>query len=459
MGNEARASTDRALPDDIRDLALEDGLPAGTERRQKGDELQEKAIALAKDRQNIFLTGKAGTGKSWTTRRIVEYFRNEAITTHVTAPTGVAAINVGGETIHKWGNFQKGEYYSDFNKMMSEETRETIEETKVLLIDEISMVDGHFLDVLECIVAIIRCYSEVRDRLKAIQDEADNIVNHHVLEMRWSTTPDGLADIPPWGGIQLIVIGDFFQLPPVPNSSRRCSGDDGRCGNAIEENDELCEEESDLLIGRQGSYAFQSHSWQKSEMHTIELETVHRQTNRNDGLFELLNDMREGKTSDLRSPRHSAALSALRNPLPLRSDGIVPTRLHARNRDVDAVNRNKLAGLEGEEILFVSIDEVIFDQKYKSKVIKKYGLECLTGLPFLFGSVEAPPVPEALQQARNGLAELEEKKREAQSDRRLRGLDCHASRLDDSKRESGDSRERRNSQFHHQCLLDSEVYG
>lgn len=107
---------------------------------ETGDELQKKALALAASGQNIFLTGKAGTGKSWTTRKIVDNCRHENQVIHVTAPTGIAAINVNGITIHAWGGFGLGEYYTDFDKMMDPTVMEKIRKTDVLLIEEISMV-------------------------------------------------------------------------------------------------------------------------------------------------------------------------------------------------------------------------------------------------------------------------------------------------------------------------------
>ena len=80
------------------------------------------------------------TGKSWTTRKIVDNCRHENQVIHVTAPTGIAAINVNGITIHAWGGFGLGEYYTDFDKMMDPTVMEKIRKTDVLLIEEISMV-------------------------------------------------------------------------------------------------------------------------------------------------------------------------------------------------------------------------------------------------------------------------------------------------------------------------------
>merc|ERR1712194_954755 len=117
---------------------------------------------------------------------------------------------------------------------MSKNIREKIRKTDSLLIDEISMLDGHLFDTLECMVSIIRCYDDVKDQVEAIksknrntgeeaggqseQDIETSIMSQLMLELRWKLPRDdvnGLGDIPAWGGMQLIVVGDFFQLPPV----------------------------------------------------------------------------------------------------------------------------------------------------------------------------------------------------------------------------------------------------
>lgn len=128
----------------------------------------------------------------------------------MTAPTGIAAINVGGMTIHSWGRFRLGEYYEDFNNMMSKETMYKIGSADALLIDEISMLDGHLFDVLECMIAIIRCYEKVADKISKIKHAAysgNTIMSQTMLDLRWDSVSEyGLGDIPAFGGMQLIVV-------------------------------------------------------------------------------------------------------------------------------------------------------------------------------------------------------------------------------------------------------------
>lgn len=286
---------------------------------------------------------------------------------HVTAPTGIAAINVGGMTIHHWGRFRLGEYYSDFNNMFSEETREKIRNTDALLIDEISMLDGHLFDVLECMITIIRCYDNVKDRLKSITIGDDNIINETVLRMRWDTySENGLGDVPPFGGMQVIVVGDFYQLSPIANGVDEKMDNNGKTTG---------ESEYDLKIGRQGSYAFESNAWYHASFQTVELAKVHRQED--SSLFELLNDMREGK--DLSN--HASTVAALQAPLPPRDDGLIATELHSKNYIVKRKNKDELDKLPGKSDDFVSFDEVELDDEYITKILN------INNLPPLSSSV------------------------------------------------------------------------
>ena len=430
--------------------SLDIGGNSSQPERQKGDEMQEKAIRLAESGANIFLTGKAGTGKSWTTKQMVDTLRlgkyehigegdNSQRTSkrwkrgkvvHVTAPTGMAAINIDGTTIHRWGGFGKGEYYSDFDRMFSKKNRGRICKTDVLVLDEVSMVSGHLFDVLECMVAIIRSYKHVKDRLKELRDNARkrsnalsplNVdvavgdvgsdgeggismnINRYVLDMRWEDPSEGgLGDLPPWGGLQLILIGDFAQLPPVPNRSS------GHCDVSSDVIDEvLVDDEVFAKVGRQGTYAFQSRAWTRSNLSVIELVTVHRQV-QDDGLLEFLNNMREGKR-DL-AATHGSVISALCAPLPRRDDGIIPTELHSRNADVDEKNQKELIKLETRGHEFTSRDEIKLHERYKSRLLRKHELDQVAHIPHLWSCVDPLIYPQSYKDAKEEISALETKK-------------------------------------------------
>jgi len=385
-----------------------------------GDELQSKALKLVQDGKNLFLTGKAGTGKSWTTRRIVNELNRKNKQVHVTAPTGIAAVNVGGCTIHSWAGFGLGEYYAHFDKMMDRTIREKIRMTDALIIDEISMLDGHLFDIIECMVSIIRYYNNVSDRVKIIKEDnkrntlftndeddgVNSLVSPYMLEMRWKSPDEGgLGDIPPWGDLQIILVGDFYQLAPVPNSSQKLHS---RMNDDSENDSILREINCASKVGLQGCYAFESRAWPRSDLVPIELQNVYRQAD-SDGLFELLNSIRVGDL-DLEY-KHDSALKDLQATLPMRSDGIIPTQLHSRNIDVDESNKLEFKKLPGPSYISFSLDEIQFSHEYKSKLLRKYKIDHISHMPYLFSHVEETPPPIILLEARAKVESLDIKRK------------------------------------------------
>ena len=187
-------------------------------------------------RENIFLTGAAGTGKSFLLRHIIqELERRHPGGVAVTAPTGIAASHVGGTTIHSWAGIGLGKGSLDTlrSKVMGNAaacarwTRAT-----VLLLDEASMLDSNLLDALDAIG-------------RAVRGDA------------------GRA----FGGLQLVFCGDFFQLPPVS-------------------------------LGQYGArFAFQSNAWRAAAVRTVELRTIVRQQG-DQSFIGLLAPIRVGVCSD-----------------------------------------------------------------------------------------------------------------------------------------------------------------
>lgn len=399
------------------DLVLEDKATASC------DPLQQEAIDAAAQGHNLFLTGKAGTGKSWVTKRIVESLGNKWWKSiHVVAPTGIAAINIDGMTINAWGNFGLGDTYAAFDNMMASDVAQKIRTADCLLIDEISMLHGHVFDVLECMISIIRSYSKAKDRVANIRRTnkerpqapqqatgGTSTMSLSLLRQRWKPETDGgLGDILPWSGLQIIVVGDFYQLPPVggstgsPHKRRRTGEGSFRSSNEMQEQ----ELHPDLLVGRGSFYAFQGYAWDKTNFRIVELTNVRRQS-QSDGLFNLLNDMREGAPN--LEQNHRETIRALRNPLPLRDDGIVPTELHSRNVSVDRRNKEELGRLKGDDRIFQAKDEVLLSPEYKKKLLKKYNLEELAAMPCLWACVELPDPSLELLHARKEKKRLDEK--------------------------------------------------
>ena len=212
----------------------------------------------------------------------------------VTAATGIAATHISGTTLHSFAGCGIPQTMADFLKMNSTAAAARWRAVEVLLIDEVSMISA------ELFTAIERGARSVR------------------------------SSAAPWGGVQLVVCGDFFQLPPIER--RPAPG-----------------LPKDAFMNR--GFAFQSPCWLRCDMQEVILTKVFRQAD--EEFVGILNDLREGRGQN--------ALSVLQRrcmrPLPS-SDGIIPTELYARNADVDAVNSNELARLDFELVEQQSQDSV-----------------------------------------------------------------------------------------------------
>lgn len=277
----------------------------GREQADENEEEDEEEEVLSPEQRrvldailggkSIFFTGPAGTGKSLILKRLSEELekRNRLATTYFTATTGIAALNIGGTTLHKFVGF--GLLKESAEKLvekiqrggMSSFTRSRWLQTRLLVIDEISMLSGPTLDKIDAIAKEVRR----NDR--------------------------------PFGGIQVVFCGDFFQLPPVAKGNMR------------------------------GEYVFDSKSWEDTVEEIIVLKTVFRQ--KSDPLFvDLLNKIRKGEVPEnmaeiLEQTRAGTGADD--------DDGIVPTKLFARNDDVNAMNDQQLSALPGEEVVYKSVDQ------------------------------------------------------------------------------------------------------
>ena len=182
------------------------------------DEQRSVLNLVAEQQRSVFFTGSAGTGKSVLLRETIKVLRQkykrEVDRVAVTASTGLAACNVGGVTLHSFAGIGLGkEAVPELVKKIkrNQKAKARWMRTKVLIIDEISMVDGDLFDKLEAIARSIRNNGR------------------------------------PFGGIQLVITGDFFQLPPVPD------------------------------YGRVSKFSFDAATWNTSIEHTIGLTQVFRQ--------------------------------------------------------------------------------------------------------------------------------------------------------------------------------------
>ena len=246
---------------------------------------QTLALEIMLSGENVFLTGAAGSGKTFTLNQFIKLAKNSGKKVSVTATTGLAATHLGGNTIHAWSgigiyDYLSKKFFEKFPKMRAE----IIKNTDILVIDEISMLHDFRLDMVEEICRTIR------------QNDK------------------------PFGGIQVILCGDFFQLPPI-----------NRAG------------------GRTGGFAIHSNAWKLAEFTICYLEENHRQ--KNDELSKILNALR---ADDLRRKHAQSLLDRIDIEPNFESDDFSKnlTELHTTNIDVDKINEQKLAELEGEEFHF-----------------------------------------------------------------------------------------------------------
>lgn len=243
---------------------------------------QQLALGIMLAGHHVFLTGAAGSGKTYVLNQLIRLAKHEGKYVSVTATTGLAATHLGGTTIHSWSGIGiHDELPGNFADSLSKGRREIIEKTDVLIIDEISMLHDYRLDMV---------------------DEACRLVRKE---------PDL-----PFGGIQVIMSGDLFQLPPI-----------NRAG------------------AREGGFVVNSRAWAEMEPTICYLSEQHRQTD-GDTLHDILNAFRLG---DVRR-RHVEALLARTEAAP--DPGHELTELHTVNVDVDAINRRRLDELEGDEVSF-----------------------------------------------------------------------------------------------------------
>jgi len=246
-----------------------------------------EALRLMEDTdKNIFITGKAGTGKSTLLSWFCRVSRKAPV---ILAPTGVAALNVKGQTIHNFFNF-----YVDVTpekirrKKNKPRNAKLYQKLRCLVIDEISMVRA---DLMDCIDAFLRRYG-----------------------------PDPARE---FGGVQMILIGDLYQLPPVVTSAER----------------ELFSSHYD------SPYFFSAHALKNHALAQIELEKIYRQKDRE--FVALLNKIRNNSADENDLAHLNSRLGTSPLPAPAAQKGFSIT-LTTTNALADQVNETHLAALKGE---------------------------------------------------------------------------------------------------------------
>ncbi|MDP3997331.1 MAG: PIF1 family DEAD/DEAH box helicase [Candidatus Andersenbacteria bacterium] len=244
---------------------------------------QQEAFVILKTGACVFLTGEPGSGKTHTIRQYVDYLKRAKIETAVTASTGIAATHIGGVTIHSWSGIgiKKNISEYDLDRLASNERlSKRIVRTKVLIIDEISMLDADTLDSVERMCRAVKANKE------------------------------------PFGGLQVVLVGDFFQLPPVAKFNEPPA-----------------------------RYAFAAAAWARANFLPCYLAEQWRQDDQS--FLEILAAMRRNAVA----AEHRLCLDKRCVSAPV--DGRVSiTKLFTHNADVDRINEERLKQVSGEAKTF-----------------------------------------------------------------------------------------------------------
>lgn len=263
---------------------------------------QQVALHAMLSGRNCFLSGAAGTGKSVVIDIFKEKFKGNCV---VLAPTGIAALNVGGQTIHSFFMLAPGLLTPDSIEPITwKNKRKSIDNVDCIIIDEISMVRSDLL---------------------------------FAIDLRLRQCARGVLKRHPFGGKQIIVCGDFFQLPPVVSTKFESDWLDENLG---------------------GEYAFETSVWEDAEFETIWLKTAFRQ---DDSKFlKMLDNVRHGLVDDANIEIDGKQLNAIEalNSLCANEDkklAQVPISLCTTNYQVQILNNEALAKIDAPRVRFKAV--------------------------------------------------------------------------------------------------------
>lgn len=241
---------------------------------------QAEALSILKTGANVFLTGEPGSGKTHTINAFVSWLRASGIEPSITAATGIAATHVGGMTLHAWSGIGIAESLSpaDVDRIASKEhVARRIQKAKVLIVEEVSMLSAGTFEMADAVCREVRRMDQ------------------------------------PFGGLTVILVGDFFQLPPVSRS-------------------------------RDVAFAYTSPVWRDLNPLICYLTEQHRQDDSD--FLEVLSAIRSGQVYDTHH-EHLSTRQAQADALPEDAP-----KLFSHNADVDRINAAALEALPGKAHLF-----------------------------------------------------------------------------------------------------------
>lgn len=250
---------------------------------------QDEALKVLKTGANVFLTGEPGSGKTYTINAYVKWLREHGLEPAITASTGIAATHIGGMTIHSWSGIGIRDCLTEWDIATiadNKNVKRRAKNTHVLIIDEVSMLSGEMLTMVDQV-------------LRASRERQE-----------------------PFGGVQVVLVGDFFQLPPVVKYRPEQTID-------IDYDDEASF----------SPFAFRSRAWSALNPIICYLEEQHRQIDRSFG--ELLKAIRDGSAQE-------KALKTLKSRAILETNAPKDApRLFSHNKDVDHLNTRRLSEMKG----------------------------------------------------------------------------------------------------------------
>lgn len=255
---------------------------------------QQEALTILETGANVFLTGEPGAGKSHTINRYTRWLREHGIEPAITASTGIAATHIGGLTIHSWAGIGIKRQLSayDLDRIAStEHVVKRIRKTKILIIDEVSMLGPETLSMVDAVCREV------------------------------------LGSAKPFGGLQIILVGDFFQLPPIVRRNERLEPEESQSDIIFEEHIE------------EQRFAYHSQAWQRANPVTCYLTEQHRQDD--PAFLSVLSAIRRNEFG----PSHMVHIKA-RTTTPDKTPHTAP-KLFSHNADVDRINEHTLSRIDG----------------------------------------------------------------------------------------------------------------
>ena len=253
---------------------------------------QDQALKILKTGANVFLTGEPGSGKTYLVNQYVAWLRKHSIAPTITASTGIAATHIGGMTIHSWSSIGIRTEFTKQDMRRIEDNRRVarrITNAHILIIDEISMLSARTFGMVDAVCRAVRGSQKS------------------------------------FGGLQVVLVGDFFQLPPVV---RRDDEPDARLGFGNEAGDATAQ------------FAYSSKAWANINPTICYLSEQHRQEDVT--FLEILRAFRSGSLTE----SHMECLSKRRVHMIAENDGV--TKLFPHNADVHRLNERELTKLQGE---------------------------------------------------------------------------------------------------------------